>query len=108
MLLIFHFMMKYYNRVDKESVEWKIVRLIWYPVAGVFFVSDIIYNWYSTLTFCDKFATWDETISYRMSRYIKQYKKKDNLTLLEKWRFFFAIKLCTFLGKSDPKHCGGL
>jgi len=108
MLVIFTLMMWYYNWVDKESMLWKVTKFIWYPIAGIFAVIDVVYNWYSWITFKDKPAVWDETFSYRMDRYIKQYCNKINLTLLEKWRYYFAIGLCKVLSFSDPKHCGGI
>jgi len=108
MVLIFTLMMKFYNQVDKEGDIWLIVEWPWKAVAVVFFVVDIIYNWYSTLTFWDKPASYDETFSWRMDRYITAYKGKDNLTLLEKWRYYFAIGTCKVLSWSDPKHCGGI
>ena len=106
MVLIFTVMMKYYNYVDKNGTQWKIVKFIWYPIAAAFAVVDVVYNWYSWFTFKDKPAAWDETVSYRMDRYIKLYQDKVNLTLLEKWRYYFALGLCKVLSFSDPGHCG--
>lgn len=106
MVLVFTVMMKYYHWVDKESMLWKITQYPFKAIAVAFFVVDIIYNWYSTITFLDKPASYDETVSYRMSRYIRDYK--DSSRLIDKWRYYFAIGLCTVLSWSDPKHCGGI
>ena len=108
MVLLFTVMMKYYNYVDKDSTQWRVVKLVWYPIAVVFALSDVIYNWYSSVTFWDKPATFNETVSYRMDRYIKQYKNRLALTWLEKWRYYFALGLCKVLSFSDPKHCGDI
>lgn len=108
MVLLFTVMMWYYHWVDKDGMLWKVTEWPWKIIAGLFFVVDIIYNWYSALTFFDKPASYDETLSYRMDRYIKAYKNKDNLSLIEKWRYGFAKVLCKVLSYSDPKHCGGI
>jgi len=105
MIILFTVMMKYFHWVDQEGMLWKITQYPWKLIAGLFFLADIIYNWYSTLTFLDKPATWDETVSWRMDRYIAKYK--DNRPkLIHKWRYYFAIGTCTVLSWSDPKHCG--
>ncbi|MBW1853209.1 MAG: hypothetical protein JRJ00_00760 [Deltaproteobacteria bacterium] len=108
MVLLFTIMMKYYNWVDKESKQWMVTKLVWYPIAVVFAIADVIYNWYSSITYWDKPAAWDETVSYRADRYVLLYKDKANLSRLEKWRFYSSVGLCFVLGFSDPSHCGGL
>lgn len=108
MVLIFTVMMKYHHWVDKDRILWKVTKYPFTAIAVVFFIADIIYNWYSTIIFLDKPASYDETLSYRMDRYIKAYKNKDNLSLIEKWRYGFAKVLCKVLSYSDPKHCGGI
>ena len=113
MVLIFTVMMKYRNWVITEDTRlkkilWTVTKPFWYAIAVVFFIVDIIYNWYSTITFLDKPLSYDETLSYRMDRYVLLYKDRNDLSLVEKWRYFFAKNLCKVLGWSDPKHCGGL
>jgi len=108
MVLIFTVMMFIHNKLDHDGIIWKIIEWPWKFIAVLFFLSDIIYNWNSTITFMDKPASYDETISNRMHRYILVYKDKDNLSLIEKWRYKFAIGLCTVLSWSDPKHCGNI
>ena len=95
-------MMYFYNNVDKGGTAWKTFEWPWKAVAAVFFVLDVIYNWYSTITFLDKPAAWNETLTYRMARYIKNEKRD---TLLSKWRYNFAIVICTITSWTDPNHC---
>jgi len=92
--------MLFYNRVDKDGLVWKVAEWPWKAVAAVFFVVDIIYNQYSTIYFFDKAATWDETFTYRMKRYIKLEPD----TLANKWRYGFAWVMQKLLGFSDPGH----
>jgi len=108
MVGIFTLMMHYRNWVDKESTQWKVVKPFWYTVAGLFAAVDIIYNWFLSLLFWDKPAVWDETVSYRMDRYIEQYKSKTDSNWSEKGRYYFAVALCTVLSWSAPKHCGNI
>lgn len=107
MVFFFSLMMKFYNQVDKDGTIWMIVEWPWKAVAVVFFIVDVIYNWYSAITFWDKAATWDETFSWRMDRYITKYKD-DRPKLIHKWRYYFAVGTCKVLSWSDPKHCGGI
>jgi len=100
MIVIFTLMMLYYNWVDKNSSLWKITEWPWKFIAAIFFVVDIIYNHYSTICFLDKAATWDETFTYRMKRYIKLEPD----TLINKWRYYFAYAMRFILNFSDPGH----
>jgi hypothetical protein len=106
MVFVFTIMMLYYNKVDKDGLLWKVTEYPWKAIAAVFFVLDILYNYVMTIWMLDVPATWDEPVSYRMDRYIAQYKDSNNL--LNKWRYGFAKGLCTVLSYSDPKHCGGI
>ena len=102
MLLIFSVMMWFYNRVDKDGMLWKIAEWPWKIIAAVFFVADVVYNWYCTVTFLDKPAAWNETVTYRMRRYIKTEKQD---TVLSKWRYQFARVICIITSWTDPDHC---
>jgi len=95
MLFIFTFMMKYYHWVNKDGLLWKVTKPFWYIAAGVFFVADIIYNWYLTFVFLDLQEAWDETVTYRMARYLKTQKG---------FKLAFAKLMRKVLNYSDPGH----
>ena len=89
MILIFTVMMKYYHWKKKD------VGPIWKTIAGIFFVADIIYNWAMTLYFFDKPRVWDETVTNRMARYLKEETG---------FKLGFAKVMRKLLNYSDPDH----
>ena len=95
MIVIFTLMMKYFHWVDKDGLLWKITEWPWKAVAAIFFVLDILYNWVMSIWMLDLPAAWDETVSYRMSRYIKTESG---------FRLAFAKLMRKVLNFSDPGH----
>lgn len=95
MVLIFTVMMKYYHWVNKDGLLWKITKYPFKAIALVIFVLDILYNWVMTIWMLDLPAVWDETVSYRMSRYIKAENG---------FRLAFAKLMRKILNYSDPGH----
>lgn len=95
MLVIFTLMMKYYH--------WREGKLTWVekiPYA-IFYVVDILYNWFSTIYFLDLPAKWDETITYRCKRYVKIELTTNPITWL---RYYFAKTIQYITNLSDPGH----
>lgn len=95
MIIIFTIMMKYYNWVDKDGLLWKLTGLIWKGIAGIFFVLDIIYNWVMSIYFLDPPKVWDETVTYRMARYLETESG---------FKLAFAKIMRKILNYSDPAH----
>jgi len=95
MIIIFTLMMKYYHWVYKGGFLWKITQWPWKAIAAVFFVLDIIYNWVMSVYMLDLPKTWDETVTYRMARYLKTEKG---------FKLAFAKMMRKILNYSDPGH----
>lgn len=95
MVLIFTVMMKYYHWVNKDGLLWKITEYPFKAIAFVIFVLDILYNWVMSIWMLDQPAVWDETVSNRMSRYIKTESG---------FRLVFAKLMRKILNYSDPGH----
>lgn len=111
MILIFTIMMKYYHWVIEQDTKlkvvlWKVTQIPFKLIAGVFFVLDILYNYVLSIWMMDVPVAWDETVSWRMDRYIDNLS--DSNRLIDKWRVGFAKGLCKILSFSDPGHCGGI
>lgn len=64
--------------------------------AILFFILDILYNYYITPFFWDLPDVWDETVTNRMKRYKLKWKG---------WKFHFSTAICNILNKFDPGHC---
>jgi len=95
MVIIFTLMMKYYHWVDKDRLLWKITEWPWKAIAAVFFVLDILYNWVMSIYMLDPPKVWDETVTYRMARYLKEEKG---------FKLAFAKMMRKVLNYSDPGH----
>lgn len=95
MLLIFSAMMLYYHSKKGE------VGIIFKVCGGIFYVADILYNWFSTIHFLDKPAKWDETISLRCTRYVKAGWGNNPMTW---FRYAFAKVIQLVTEFSDPGH----
>lgn len=89
MILIFTVMMTYYHKKNGD------VGFIWKTIAGIFFVADIVYNWVMSIYFFDLPAVWDETVTNRMARYLKEEKG---------FKLGFAKVMRRLLNYSDPEH----
>lgn len=94
MIVVFTVMMKYYHWVDKDSLLWKITKWPFKAIVIIFFVLDILYNYVMTIYFLDLPAKWDETVTNRMARYLKQSGIKRA----------FARMMRKLLNYSDPNH----
>ncbi len=95
MLLIFTVMMKYYHY--KKGNTGSLFKVL----AGIFYLVDILYNWLSTVYFLDLPAKYDETVSLRCTRYIKDGLGNNPIAW---FRYGFARVIQYITEFSDPGH----
>lgn len=95
MVIVFTVMVKYYHWVDKESPLWKVTEYPFKLIAGIFLILDVLYNYVMGLYLWDKPAKWDETVTNRMARYLKNETG---------FKLTFAKFMRRVLNYSDPGH----
>jgi len=96
-------MMWYFNKVDHDSLLWKITKYPWYTVAGTFIVFDVLYNYVLISYTFDLPRSVTETVSARLGRYVTTLQDSDRA--IDKWRYGLAKFFCRILSKADPNHC---
>lgn len=101
LIVIFIWVMKLRDAVEDTWLEK--------PLRIIVGIPAFIFDWYvntfaATILFLDPPDGW-EVVTGRLKRYKKQYVGKEHLSLIKKWRLFWANYLCDLANRHDKGHC---
>lgn len=85
------------QRLVRHKTTW--------PLFAVFIVLDWWMDKLMIFLFADLPKSWNQVVTKRMKLYKKTYSTRADLSMLETWRYKFALNLCRALNVFDENHC---